>query len=130
MWEWETVLQYFATNPNVNQALTANGDFHYFSNSENAAKFQNAFKLPFAGRRDFSSADLESQGSYGYYWSSSPYGSDNPILARYLRLDSSSVNASSRSARAFGLSVRCFKDSYVAPSTYTLELDANGGTLL
>ena len=73
----------------------------------------NYFKLPFAGYRYYSSASLDNQGSNGYYWSSSPSsaGSNN---ARYLYLNSSDVNANSSSRRAFGGSVRCFKDSYVA----------------
>ena len=125
MWEWETVLQYFATNPNVNQTLTANGDFHYFSNSANAAIFKNAFKLPFAGRRNYSDASLNLQGSYGFYCSSSPFSASSN-LARFLLLDSSYVYADSIYSRADGVSVRCFKDSHVAPSTYTLKLDANG----
>ena len=128
MREWETVLQYFAGK--VGQSLTPNGDFHYFSNPTNRQKFQDAFLLPRAGRRNNSNASLSSRESDGYYWSSSPYGSSNPSLARYLSLGSSSVSAGSINYRANGYSVRCFKDSYVAPSTYTLELDANGGTLL
>jgi hypothetical protein len=72
------------------------------------------FYIPFAGRRYYSYADLKNQGSYGNYWSSSPYGSDNPDSARYLYLNSSIVRARSYNTRALGLSVRCFKDSYVA----------------
>ena len=128
MREWETVLQYFAGK--VGQSLTVNGDFHYFSNSTNRQKFQEAFLLPRAGTRNYSSASLDIQGSDGYYWSSSPYGSSDPYSARRLYLGSSDVYADDNDNRAYGFSVRCFKDSYVAPSTYTLELDANGGTLL
>ena len=78
------------------------------------------FKLPFAGRRDYSTAGLLDQGSDGYYWSSSPYsvGSNS---ARYLYLNSSYVRAYFNYKRAYGLSVRCFKDSYVAdPETFNL----------
>ena len=70
------------------------------------------FYIPFAGFRDRSNAFLY-QGSYGYYWSSSPYSAGSSI-ARYLSLSSSSVDASSYYNRASGSSVRCFKDSYVA----------------
>ena len=78
------------------------------------------FKLPFAGDRSYSGASLDSQGSYGYYWSSSPDSAGSNI-ARNLGLNSSNVNANSLNRRALGRSVRCFKDSYVAdPETSNL----------
>ena len=73
--------------------------------------------MPFAGSRDYFSADLIDQGSYGYYWSSSPYGSDSPNRACNLNLDSSNVYANDCRSRANGFSVRCFKDSYVTPDS-------------
>jgi len=72
------------------------------------------FYIPFAGRRNLSNASLSTQGSLGRYWSSSPYGSDYPYLARSLSLSSSNVSANYNDDRAYGYSVRCFKDSYVA----------------
>ncbi|MBR4567497.1 hypothetical protein IKO18_03550 [bacterium] len=82
--------------------------------------FQEYFKLPFAGGRNSSTADLKAQGSYGYYWSSSPYSAGSSS-ARTLDLDSSYVDADYINGRAYGLSVRCFKDSYVAsPETSNL----------
>ena len=72
------------------------------------------FYIPFAGYRNISNATLSYQGSNGFYWSSSPYGSDYPYNARYLSLYSSNVYADRSYYRAYGYSVRCFKDSYVA----------------
>lgn len=90
----------------------------------------NYFKLPFAGYRDGSSASLYSQGSYGYYWSSSPLSAGS-YYARYLGLSSSNVGADGSYYRALGYSVRCFKDSYVAsPSTYTLTFDSQSGSIV
>lgn len=86
------------------------------------------FKLPFAGSRNYDDASLNRKGSNGYYWSSSPY-SGSSISARYLNLGSSFVRAGSSRGRAYGYSVRCFKDSYVAPISYILEFNANGGGL-
>ena len=77
------------------------------------------FNIPFAGRRDYSSAALDYQGSRGFYWSSSPAGSVDLNLVRSLYLDSSPVSAGSHNYRAFGFSVRCFKNSYVAPKDQT-----------
>ena len=76
--------------------------------------------MPFAGYRNYSDASLDNQESYGFYWSSS-YSSDYPGDARYLYLDSSNVYADGDGSRALGSSVRCFKDSYVAPdSSWTI----------
>lgn len=72
--------------------------------------------MPFAGFRKYSDANTDRQSTYGYYWSSSPY-SDNPNYARYLRLNSSGVGANSYGFRTYGESVRCFKNSYVAPTS-------------
>jgi len=72
------------------------------------------FYIPFAGYRSSSNAALNYQGSRGLYWASSPYGSDYPNNARRLYLNSSDVRANEYGDRAFGFSVRCFKDSYVA----------------
>lgn len=79
------------------------------------------FYIPFAGHRNLSVAALYGQGTYGRFWSSSPYGSDYPDNARLLYLDPSGVRADNYYTRAYGCSVRCFKDSYVAsPETSNL----------
>ena len=86
----------------------------------------NFFRLPFAGFRNYSNASIYDQGFNGYYWSSSPYsaGSDS---ARFLYLTSSDVGANSDGYRASGYSVRCFKDSYVAPpQPVEITYDPNG----
>ena len=115
--EWESVLQMFASS--VGQDLDGS-TLHYFTDSTNAWKFRNAFKLPFAGHRYYYNASLLNQGLYGFYWSSSPYSSGSPNSVRYLYLNSSYVYANNSHYRACGFSVRCFKDSYVAPISYTL----------
>lgn len=69
--------------------------------------------MPYAGYRNNSDASLSDQGSYGYYWSSSASSS----YARYLRLYLSTVLADNDSRRVYGYSVRCFKNSYVAPDS-------------
>lgn len=72
--------------------------------------------MPFAGYRDYSTAVLNYQGSYGFYWSSSPFSAGSSY-ARYLYLYSSRVRADYSGGRADGFSVRCFKDSYVEPTS-------------
>ena len=72
--------------------------------------------MPFAGDRFYSSANTESQNSYGTYWSSSPLSSTN---ASYFNLDSSA--GSYGYARANGYSIRPFKNTYETPdSTWTV----------
>jgi uncharacterized protein (TIGR02145 family) len=64
-----------------------------------------ALHLPAAGYR-VNNGTLLNQGSYGYYWSSSP----NSTLAYGLYLNSSSVYPASSNYRAYGFSVRCVKN--------------------
>ena len=61
--------------------------------------------LPAAGYRS-TGGTLNYQGSYGFYWSSSPYST----YAYYLYFDSGSVNPTSIGNRANGFSVRCLKN--------------------
>jgi hypothetical protein len=73
--------------------------------------------MPFAGYRSYPNAGLSSQGSVGFYWSSSPYGSSRPSDASYLYLYSSNVIANNNNSRAYGLPVRCFKNSFETPTS-------------
>ena len=76
-----------------------------------------ALKLPFAGTRSTSGASVSNQGSRGYYWSSSRYNADS---AYYLRSRASDLKPKEFYYCAYGLPVRCFKNSPVVPtSTWT-----------
>ncbi len=71
--------------------------------------FRDTLKLPLAGLRDYDSASsVNVQGSYGYYWSSTPNGQ----YARTLLFFASYLNPGLTYYRALGFSVRCFKNSY------------------
>ncbi|MBQ6436216.1 hypothetical protein IJJ27_01485 [bacterium] len=61
----------------------------------------------FSGYADGSNGSLNTQGSYGYYWSSSAYSSS---YAYYLYFFSSIANASSYGNKHYGSAVRCIKD--------------------
>ena len=78
----------------------------HFSPYTSVGAFASALKLPLAGYRGYSSAGLNSQGSIGYYWSSSPNGTN----AFYLYFDSGGVTPSNTNSRADGFSVRCLKN--------------------
>lgn len=71
--------------------------------------------IPFAGLRSYSNADLSNQGSRGYYWSSSPYGSDYPDIACNLYLYSSNAYADRNNRRTYGLSIRTFANESITP---------------
>ena len=73
--------------------------------NNNTDTYNSALKLPSAGYRTRINGLLSSQGTYGYYWSSTVSGTD----ARSLGFSSTAANASS-SNRANGFTVRCLKD--------------------
>ena len=84
------------------------------SNSTEIYAFASKFKLPFAGYRSQSSAVIDSVDYKGYYWSSSK---DRNIL----KMEQSRVRAFESTPRAYGNSVRCFKNEYV-PDPETTNL--------
>ena len=81
--------------------------------SSNWNTMKTYLKMPFAGYRYCSSAGVNSQGSSGYYWSSSHYDANN---AYRLYFPPTALRPQDSEYRAHGYSVRCFKDSPVAPS--------------
>ena len=78
-----------------------------------------ALKLPFAGLRNYSSAGIIGQGTFGNYWSSSHY---NTNYAYLLFFGSTALNPQNYSYRAYGFSVRCFKDSPTTPTSSWTKL--------
>ncbi|MBR6907623.1 hypothetical protein IKN40_03855 [bacterium] len=45
------------------------------------------FKLPFAGYRSYYDVTVSSQGTYGYYLSSSPVSNSTSVYALYMKND-------------------------------------------
>ena len=86
--------------------------------SSDWTNFWIALKLPFAGYRFCSSAGV-GHGSYGLYWSSSRNNTNNAYL---LNFDSSDVLPQNANYRAFGYSVRCFKNSPTVPTSSWTKL--------
>ena len=77
-----------------------------WASQDNLGAFDSALKLPMAGYRIYtSSSNLDGEGYYGYYWTSSTSGG----FARLLRTAASSANMASTN-RARGACVRCIKD--------------------
>jgi len=69
-------------------------------------------KMPMSGFRSYSSAGVSYQGTYGLYWSANAYNTNNAYL---LSFNSSTLNPQDWYPRAFGLSLRCFKNTPVVP---------------
>lgn len=70
-----------------------------------SAAFASPLKLPVAGYRFYTIGNIDSEGIFGYYWSSSLITNDS----RYLTFGSSFASVVTN-YRAFGRSVRCIKD--------------------
>ena len=87
--------------------------------SSDWANFWIALKLPFAGYRIFSTAEVGSQGSDGRYWSSSRYDTSN---AYYLYFHSTTLGPQNNNRRPNGYSVRCFKNSPTVPTSSWTKL--------
>jgi len=67
---------------------------------------QTSLKMPFAGSRHWDNGAFDDGGSGGDYWSSSPNGTNG----YFLYFNSSNINPSHSLHRAYGFSVRCFKN--------------------
>ena len=63
--------------------------------------------LPLAGYRKNSSAAYNNQGSFGYYWASSPTGT----YGYHVTLSATQVYPANSYNRAYGFSVRCLKNN-------------------
>lgn len=70
------------------------------------SKLFDFLKLSHWGYRHYSGGQYNNQGSYGYYWSSSPNGA----YAYYAFFVSGGGDIASYDVRGYGFSVRCLKD--------------------
>ena len=70
-------------------------------------KIQSVLKLPFAGYRDMITGYYNNQSVFGFFWSSSPTGTD----AFYLSFSINNIRPTNGYNRAYSFSVRCLKDS-------------------
>lgn len=137
-WEWITIL-----NWNDYSAIQwpAPDGFHIPSKDEwvalidilkttfwlanSATTLGTYLKIPRAGRRSNSDADVYTVGSNGYYWSSTPNNTNN--TAYYLFFNSSGIGNNTSGYRNYGYSIRCFKNTPVVPtSSWTTLYDWSG----
>ena len=96
-------------------SITLSGTYprQYFSNSTAKTQFVKDFKIPFAGYRQDSTAKLmtirPASGYTAHFWASSPY--TNGYSAYRILITSTNVDLHGGGLRAYGLSLRCFKDN-------------------
>lgn len=85
-----------------------------FGLTQNNTTMGTYLKMPMAGRRFSINSDAGNVGSYGRYWSYTPY---DVGFAHNLSFDLYSINPQNYGYRAYGFSVRCFKNSITVPTS-------------
>lgn len=84
-----------------------------FSMGKNATTMGTYLKMPMAGYRVSSTSNSSYAGTYGWYWAST--ASKSAGYAYYLTFSSSLINPQNEGYKAYGMTVRCFKDVLVIP---------------
>ncbi len=117
-WEWQELMM-LRCNANSgtcnNTAIREYQRANYLSKSGIWTAFSNDLELPLAGFRSYDDGAIYVQGYGVRYWSSSPCGGSNPESAWALYFSFDSINPSYSYYRAFGHSLRCFKNEYIEP---------------
>lgn len=72
--------------------------------------------MPFAGRRRQSDAE-KVQDTYGWYWAADARTSSDVIYANSIQLTANNVYTDSRMYRGIAMSIRAFKNEFVAPTS-------------
>jgi len=112
-WERWTLLKYWmsyytwAWNSFINlQGGDSSFPFFIFDSSA-GTQFNTAFKLPFAGQRNYDTAKLRDVwGQFGFFWMSSPISD----IAIGFRVTSNSAYPYNTNYRTYAYSIRCFKN--------------------
>ena len=129
IWEWNQLLKYWAEENEINfeNYIVPRGWYNtlkwlYDDNYVLWLKFQEDFKVPFAGLRvpyaiaGYSDSNARvSVGGWADLWSSSPYWYYG--RARVFGLSPDLVSADRVNDRSYAFSVRCFKDSSLSSSS-------------
>ena len=102
-------MEYWAEENGIE--LEDDGGLKYNYTTLDGLKFQEDFKIPFAGYRYGNDAKVYNMGISALLWSSSPYV--GYVTARNFNLSPLAAYAYSYYNRAYAFSLRCFKDSYL-----------------
>ena len=87
--------------------------------SSDWTNFWIALKLPFAGRRNYSSSNKEDEGTDGYYWTHKSY---DRTKGYHLTISSSSISYNAINLQSYWQSIRAFKDTPVVPTSSWIKL--------
>ena len=112
-------MEYWAEENGIE--LEDDGGLKYNYTTLDGLKFQEDFKIPFAGYRYYNDAKVQGIGVNAYLWSSSPGGEYN---ARNFYLEPSKARTRNTYSRGFARSLRCFKDSALGSSSSTIVVDS------
>ena len=92
IWEWNQVLKYWAQENGIE--LEDDGGLKYNYTTLDWLKFQEDFKIPFAGYRGYYDAGVGDVGSYAHLWSSSPIvGLTTHVTSTCIRVERTPVAA-------------------------------------
>ncbi len=86
-----------------------NSEFSSWNTSNSSGASGSPLKLPCAGRRDFGHGCIDSDGDFGYYWSSTIINPLNPVRLQFMNSNSLLANTGADGI-ARGNSVRCIKN--------------------
>ena len=118
-WEWQELMMLWCNaNPDIcswREIVIQNGGYEWGNNLSSDGiwtAFSSDLLLPFAGNRVYYDGIVYDQGDYAFYWSSSPRGASNSKDTWLLILSPDYVDPSYNRNRAFGQSIRCFKNFY------------------
>ena len=103
---WATALETSSNAWNSAIMKWSNSGFTWTLDNEPTAAW-----YPAVGYRDHDSGALYNVGSYGYYWSASPYPSSS-YNAYYFYFFNGNVYPADNNARSYGCSVRCVRESF------------------
>ena len=109
IWEWNQVLKYWAEE----NGIELEDDGGLKSMTLDVLKFQEDFKIPFAGFRISYEAKVCHMEDHANFWSSSPRVGFTQAL-RFTLLSPGRADLVDYYNRADALSLRCFKDSYLS----------------
>ena len=80
-------------------------------------------KMPFAGSREWSSSNVVTQDTNGYYWCSTAWNNNS---AYYFAFNSTAIFSQNSNRREYGFPIRAFKDFSVVPdNSWTTLYDGN-----
>jgi uncharacterized protein (TIGR02145 family) len=124
--EWTTLLTFLGGESVAGSKLKESGTGHWTSPNAGATNSSGFTGLP-GGLRDKLTATFTQENTNGYWWSSTAFDATY-LWGRCLRYNYALVDHYNGYIKQYGLSVRCIKDSPVAPTITTTVASAIAST--